>query len=37
VELINGRATQMSILGLVVHEKINNVPFILNAMFVPSD
>lgn len=30
VELNNGRAAQMGILGLIVHEKLNNDPYILN-------
>lgn len=32
IELNNGRAAQMGILGLVVHEKINNNPYILNTL-----
>jgi hypothetical protein len=32
VELNNGRAAQMGILGLMVHEKLNNDPYVLNAM-----
>jgi Chlorophyll A-B binding protein len=31
VELNNGRAAQMGILGLIAHEQINNEPYILNA------
>lgn len=30
IELNNGRAAQMGILGLMVHEKLNNDPYILN-------
>ena len=30
IELNNGRAAQMGILGLVVHEKLNNDPYVLN-------
>jgi len=30
VELNNGRAAQMGILGLMVHEKLNNDPYLLN-------
>jgi len=33
IELNNGRAAQMGILGLMVHEKLNNDPYVLNAMF----
>ena len=33
IELNNGRAAQMGILGLIVHEKINNNPYVLNSMF----
>ena len=33
IELNNGRAAQMGILGLVVHEKLNNDPYVLNALF----
>eukprot|EP00607_Mallomonas_marina_P001511 CAMPEP_0182427840 /NCGR_PEP_ID=MMETSP1167-20130531/20200_1 /TAXON_ID=2988 /ORGANISM="Mallomonas Sp, Strain CCMP3275" /LENGTH=202 /DNA_ID=CAMNT_0024610379 /DNA_START=53 /DNA_END=661 /DNA_ORIENTATION=+ len=32
IELNNGRAAQMGILGLMVHEKLNNDPYVLNAM-----
>lgn len=32
VELNNGRAAMMGILGLMVHEKINNDPYIINSM-----
>ena len=32
IELNNGRAAQMGILGLVVHEKINNDPYVLNSL-----
>lgn len=32
IELNNGRAAQMGILGLMVHEKINNDPYILNSL-----
>jgi hypothetical protein len=32
IELNNGRAAQMGILGLMVHEKLDNNPYILNAM-----
>ena len=32
IELNNGRAAQMGILGLIVHEKLNNNPYILNSM-----
>ena len=30
VELSNGRAAQMGILALMVHEKLDNNPFVLN-------
>jgi hypothetical protein len=30
IELNNGRAAQMGILGLMVHEKLNNNPYIIN-------
>ena len=33
IELNNGRAAQMGILGLMVHEKLNNDPYVLNALF----
>jgi hypothetical protein len=33
IELNNGRAAQMGILALMVHEKINNNPYVLNALF----
>ena len=32
IELNNGRAAQMGILGLVVHEKIDNNPYVLNSL-----
>jgi hypothetical protein len=32
VELNNGRAAMMGILGLMVHEKIDNNPYILNSL-----
>lgn len=32
IELNNGRAAQMGILGLMVHEKLDNNPYVLNAM-----
>lgn len=32
IELNNGRAAQMGILGLMVHEKLNNNPYILNSI-----
>ena len=32
IELNNGRAAQMGILGLVVHEKLNNDPYVLNSL-----
>lgn len=32
IELNNGRAAQMGIFGLVVHEKIDNNPYILNSL-----
>jgi hypothetical protein len=32
VELNNGRAAQMGILGLMVHEKLNNDPYVINAL-----
>ena len=30
IELNNGRAAQMGILALMVHEKINNTPYVIN-------
>ena len=32
IELNNGRAAQMGILTLVVHEKLNNNPYIINSL-----
>ena len=32
VELNNGRAAQMGILGLMVHEMLNNDPYVLNSI-----
>ena len=32
IELNNGRAAQMGILALMVHEKLNNDPYVLNAL-----
>jgi len=32
IELNNGRAAQMGILGLMVHEKIDNNPYVLNSL-----
>ena len=32
IELNNGRAAQMGILGLMVHEKLDNNPYVLNAL-----
>jgi hypothetical protein len=31
-ELNNGRAAQMGILGLMVHEKLDNNPFVINSL-----
>jgi hypothetical protein len=33
VELNNGRAAQMGILGLMMHEKLDNHPYVLNGLF----
>ena len=33
VELNNGRAAQMGILALMVHEKLDNNPYIINSLF----
>lgn len=33
IELNNGRAAQMGILGLMIHEKLNNDPYVLNSFF----
>jgi len=33
IELNNGRAAQMGILALMVHEKIDNNPYIINSLF----
>jgi len=33
IELNNGRAAQMGILTLAVHEKLDNNPYVLNALF----
>ena len=32
VELNNGRAAQMGILALMVHEKLDNNPYIINSL-----
>jgi hypothetical protein len=32
IELNNGRAAQMGILALMVHEKLNNDPYIINSI-----
>lgn len=32
IELSNGRAAMMGILGLMVHEKLNNDPYIINSL-----
>lgn len=32
IELNNGRAAQMGILGLMVHEKLDNNPYVLNSL-----
>jgi hypothetical protein len=32
IELNNGRAAQMGILALVIHEKLNNDPYIINSL-----
>jgi hypothetical protein len=32
IELNNGRAAQMGILALMVHEKLNNDPYIINTL-----
>lgn len=32
IELNNGRAAQMGILALMVHEKLNNDPYVINAL-----
>lgn len=32
IELNNGRAAQMGILGMMVHEKISNDPYIFNSL-----
>ena len=32
IELNNGRAAQMGILGLMVHEGLNNDPYVLNSL-----
>lgn len=33
IELNNGRAAQMGILALMVHEKLDNNPYIINSLF----
>ena len=33
IELNNGRAAQMGILALMVHEKLDNDPYIINSLF----
>ena len=32
VELNNGRAAQMGILGLMVHEQLSGEPYVINAL-----
>lgn len=32
IELNNGRAAQMGILALVIHEKLDNNPYIINSL-----
>ena len=32
IELNNGRAAQMGILGLMIHEKLNNDPYVINSL-----
>lgn len=32
IELNNGRAAQMGILGLIIHEKLNNDPYVINSL-----
>jgi hypothetical protein len=32
IELNNGRAAQMGILALMVHEQLNNDPYIINSL-----